>query len=114
MGLQRHNNGLLQNVAFQREPDEVYMLISEDRISHLAHQIIDRLWRDDLVDFPDETKALNTVKSSIHDYFSVAIAIDELVRKKLASYSQAKIPGSRDWEILYEKLYKEEMAKKKW
>jgi uncharacterized protein len=90
------------------------MLISEDRISHLAHRIADRLWRDDLVDIPDEARALSTIKTSIHDYFSVALDIDEMVRKKLASYSQAKVPGSRDWEILYEKLYKEEMAKKKW
>jgi len=90
------------------------MIISEDRISHLAHKVIDKLWRDDLADIADEAKALNTIKSSIHEYFSVAIDVDELVRKKIASYSQVKIPGSREWEILYEKLYKEEMAKKKW
>jgi hypothetical protein len=90
------------------------MLISEDRISHLAHKILDRIWKDDLADFTDESKALGTVKSSIHEYFSVAIVVDEQVRKKLASYSQIKVPGSRDWEILYDKLYKEEMAKKKW
>jgi hypothetical protein len=90
------------------------MLISEDRISHLAHKIADRLWRDDLVDLTDETRALGTIKTSIHDFFSIALDIDEMVRKKLASYSQAKVPGSRDWEIMYEKLYKEEMAKKKW
>ncbi len=90
------------------------MQISEDRISHLAHKIIDRLWRDDLVDFTDETKALSTMKSSIFQYFSITDEIDEIVRRKLASYSQAKVPGSRDWEILYQKFYKEELAKKKW
>ncbi len=90
------------------------MQISEDRISHLAHKILDRLWRDDLVDFTDETKALSTIKSSIHQYFSITDEIDEIVRKKLASYSQAKVPGSRDWEILYQKFYKEELAKKRW
>jgi hypothetical protein len=90
------------------------VLISEDRISNLAHKILDKLWGDDLVDFPDETKALSTIKSSIHNYFSVTDEIDQIVRKKLASYSQAKVPGSRDWEILYQKFYKEELAKKKW
>jgi hypothetical protein len=90
------------------------MLISEDRISHLSHKIFDKLWRDDLVDFTDENKALSTIKSSIHQYFSVTDQIDEIVRKKLASYSQAKVPGSREWEILYQKFYKEELAKRKW
>ncbi len=90
------------------------MLISEDRISVLAHKIIDKIWKDDLADFSDEPKALSRVKSSIHEYFSVAIVVDEQVRNKLASYSQAKVPGSREWEILYDKLYKEEMTKRKW
>jgi hypothetical protein len=90
------------------------MIISEDRISHLSHKIFEKLWRDDLVDFADEAKALSTIKLSIHQYFSVADAIDEIVRKKLSSYSQSKVPGSREWEILYHKFYKEELAKKKW
>ncbi len=90
------------------------MLISEDRISHLAHKILEKLWRDDLADFTDETKALSSIKSSISRYFSVTGEIDEIVRRKLASYSQAKVPGSREWEILYQKFYREEMAKRKW
>ena len=90
------------------------MQISEDRISHLAHKILEKLWRDDLADFPDEARALNTIKSAITTHFSVAEEIDQAVRNKLASYAQAKVPGSRDWEILYQKFYKEELAKRKW
>lgn len=90
------------------------MNISEDRISHLAHKILDRLWGDDIADFPDERRALEAIKDSLTRYFSVADEIDSLVRKKLSSYSQAKVPGSRDWEILYEKFYREETAKRKW
>lgn len=90
------------------------MHISEDRISHLAHRICDKLWRDDLADFADEARALEAVKDSITGYFAVAEEVDQAVRTKLASYSQAKVPGSRDWEILYHKFYQEEMAKRKW
>lgn len=89
-------------------------MISEDRISHIAHRIIDKLWKDDLADFPDEPRALQRAKDSIHDYFSISEEIDQAVRKKLSSYSTAKVPGSRDWEILYHKFYQEEMAKRKW
>lgn len=90
------------------------MQISEDRISHIAHKIVEKVWRDDLADFSDEARALTTVKLSITGYFSIAGEVDEIVRKKLASYSQAKVQGSREWEILYQKFYQEEMAKKKW
>jgi hypothetical protein len=90
------------------------MHVSEDRISHLAHRIVEKIWRDDLADFPDEARALKSVKDTIGTFFHLAAEVDEAVRKKLASYSQAKVPGSRDWEILYHKFYQEEMAKRKW
>jgi len=89
------------------------MQISEDRISHLAHKILDKLWSDDLADFPEEARALSAIKDAIAGYFAVAEEVDQAVRKKLASYSQAKVPGSRDWEILYQKFAREEMAKRK-
>jgi hypothetical protein len=89
------------------------MHVSEDRISHLAHRVMDSLWKNDLADFPDEPRSLLTVKGAIADFFSLADEIDQAVRKKLASYSQAKVPGSRDWEILYRKFYEEEVAKRK-
>lgn len=90
------------------------MKVSEDRISHIAHKILDKLWNDDLADFPEEARALAAIKTSISGYFSVADEIDEAVRNKLASYSQAKVPGSRDWEVLYHKFFQEEAAKRKW
>ena len=90
------------------------MQISEDRVSHLAHKIVEKLWRDDLADLPDEARALATIKGAISAFFSVSEEIDQAVRNKLASYAQAKVPGSRDWEILYQKFYKEELAKRKW
>lgn len=89
------------------------MNISEDRISHIAHKVLDRVWKDDLADFPTEPHALQRIKLSISEFFSVAEEIDQAVRRKLASYSQAKVPGSRDYEILYKKFYEEEAAKRK-
>lgn len=90
------------------------MQVSEERISHIAHKILDRLWRDDLMDFPDEARVLGAIKSSITDYFAVADEIDAIVRKKLSSYSQAKVPGSREWDVLYQKFFREEAGKKNW
>ena len=90
------------------------MNISEDRISHIAHKVVDKLWRDDLADISDEPRALNVVKDAIAAFFAVAEEIDRTVRKKLDSYSKSKIPGSREWEILYQQFYREEAARKKW
>ena len=89
-------------------------MISEDRISHVAHKIVDAVWRADVADFADETRALARVKESIAGYFAAAEEIDAAVRKKLASYAQAKVPGSREYEVLYQKFHQEEAAKRKW
>ena len=56
------------------------MSVSEDRISHLAHEIVERLWRDDLADLGDERRALDRVKESLAAYFHVAEEIEEAVR----------------------------------
>jgi uncharacterized protein len=84
------------------------MSLSEDRISNLAHEIIEKLWRDDLVDVTDEGRALNRVKQSLTAYFSVMEEIDDSVRAKLKN----RAPGSRDWEDLYRKFYQEELVRR--
>ena len=47
------------------------MRFSDDRISHLAHLIHDGLYHDDLVDYPDEDKALREIKRTLIEYFKV-------------------------------------------
>jgi len=86
------------------------MSVSEDRISHIAHEIVERIWRDDLADLTDERRALEQVKQSLAGYLHVAEEIEEAVRAKL----KTKVPGSRDWDILYHKYFQEEMARRKW
>lgn len=85
------------------------MSLSEDRISHMAHEIMERLWRDDLADIADESRALARVKQSLTAFFDVAEEIDAAVRAKLGN----RAPGSRDWELLYQKFHQEEMARRK-
>ena len=85
------------------------MSLSEDRISHLSHEIVERLWRDDLADVVDEGRALSRIKQSLTDFFNVADEIDAAVQGKLRN----RAPGSRDWEALYQKFYQEELVRRK-
>jgi len=88
------------------------VILSEARISHLAHLIFDRLWRDDLVDFANDADALRTIKETMAKVLAVDEEVDGLVRDTLSR--QKKVPGSSEWKILYEKYFREEMAKRKW
>lgn len=89
------------------------MRLSEDRISHLAHLISDGIWKDDLVDYRSEEKALLEIKKAITDYFKVEDEADTIARNKIRSLSRDVPEGSREWDILYKKYFEEERAKKR-
>ena len=85
------------------------MNFSEARISHLAHRIMDGLWRDDLVDYRDEGRVLQVLKTTISRLVAAEEEVDRLVRNKLQR--QHQVPGSREWQVLYERYFREEMNK---
>lgn len=89
------------------------MRLSESRISHLAHLILDTLWKQDLADLPNEGRALAETKAVLTEFFNREDLLDEVVRKKIQSLSRHVPPGSREWEILYRKYLEEELKKHK-
>ena len=77
---------------------------SEERISHL--------WRGDLIDVNDEGRALSALKNALNNIVRAEEEVDTLVREKLNK--QKKIVGSHDWQLLYARYHREEMAKRGW
>jgi uncharacterized protein len=88
------------------------MRLSDDRISYIAHLLVDGPWEDDLVDYTDEDMVLRETKRSIAEYFKIDDEIDNIVREKLKSYSRGIAEGGSEWEILYKKHHDEEMRKR--
>lgn len=89
------------------------MRLTEDRISHLAHLVLDRLFRDDLADFPDEAQALREAKAVFASYARAEEEADMAARRKIATLSRRVPEGSREWDILYRKYLEEEIARRK-
>ena len=87
--------------------------LSESRISHLAHLVVDGLRKGNLADFAHEGRALNETKRVLHDFFHQQNHIDEIVRQKISSLSRHVPPGSREWDVLYRKYFEEEMRKQR-
>ena len=88
------------------------MRLSDDRISHISHLVFDAVWKDDLVDFPDENKALLEIKKVITSFLKVEDDADSAARNKIRSLSRGVPEGSREWDILYKKYFEEEVSKK--
>lgn len=87
--------------------------LSESRISHLAHLVIDGLWKADLADFSNEGRALAETKKVLQEFFQHEDHVDDAVRQKIQSLSRHVPVGSREWDILYRKYLEEELRKQK-
>ena len=68
--------------------------LSESRISHLAHLVMDGLRKANLGDFPNEGRALTQTKQVLHGFFQREDQIDDIVRQKIDSLSRRVPPGA--------------------
>ena len=87
--------------------------LSESRISHLAHIVIEGLRKGNLAQFSHDGRALNETKRVLSEFFHQEDHIDDTVRQKIASLSRHIPPGSREWDVLYRKYLEEEMRKQR-
>ena len=89
------------------------MHLSESRISHLAHLVLDGLKKGQWAEFSNEGQALLETKKALQDFFHSEDQIDGLVRHKIQSLSRPVPVGSREWDILYRKYFEEESRKQR-
>jgi len=87
--------------------------LSDEKITHLSHVILKGLLEKDTVTpLVEEGEIRRGIKRVITMELKISADIDNFVRNKLLSYSK-KIPeGSPEWEVLYQKFFHEEAAKK--
>ncbi len=88
------------------------MRISEERVTHISHLVSEGIWKDDLVDFTSDERALKEIKKVIMDYLLVEDKADEAARMKITSLSKNVPEGSPEWDTLYRKYFEEELTKK--
>lgn len=85
--------------------------LSESRISHLAHLVLDSLTKAKLAEFPADGRSLTETKQILRDFFHFEDQLDDAVRQKISTLSRYVPPGSREWDVLYRKYYEEESRK---
>lgn len=84
------------------------MILSEERQTHLAHLVTDKVWGDDIVDFSDDDEALRAAKKAISLFVKENEEIDLKTRQRIQSLKRGVMEGSTEWDILYKKYYEEE------
>lgn len=90
------------------------MLLSDDKISHLSHVILDCLKKTPAAKLKgEEPRALREIKRVLATQLALEDEMDHTVRARLGSYSRPIPEGSPEWEVLYRKTYEEELRKRK-
>ncbi len=89
------------------------MSLSRPKINQLSQLIIKNLQQTGAVRL---RKAENDVRlqivKTLMDELKIEEIIDTEVRRKLASYSRKILEGSREWDVMYQKFYEQEMKKR--
>jgi hypothetical protein len=88
-------------------------MLSEDRQTHLAHVIVDGIWKDDLVEYTDEDEVIREAKRVVVEYVKHETNVDDTVRNRILTQKKGILEGSREFDILYKKYYEEEQSKRK-
>jgi len=89
------------------------ILSYEDRYNELAHKILESSWKSNLIEYAvSENRVKNIVYTSIEDYVSCFQAIEDDVAEKISHYKRKLVPGSEEYDLIFEKLYEEELRRK--
>ncbi|GHV07756.1 hypothetical protein AGMMS50229_15080 [Campylobacterota bacterium] len=91
---------------------EGLILDRDDRMSNLAHKILDDLYEDDLINYKiSENLVKNLISKAILDYGKRQEELEDKVHEKLRHYKRSVIRGTEEYDILFTKIYEEELAK---
>jgi hypothetical protein len=90
------------------------MRLSEDRISHISHLVLDMLMQNRNVDaVQPEERILREIKRSITDELKFEDEADAAARRTIHSLSRKVPEGSREWDVLYRKYLDEELNRRR-
>jgi hypothetical protein len=88
-------------------------MLSDDKVTHLTHVLLKQLLDRDLIDITEEEGTVRkAIKRAVMIQLRIGEEMDEAVRRKIDSLSRGVAEGSPEWDVLYQKYFKEEEAKR--
>lgn len=89
------------------------MMLSDEKITHTSHILFNGLINKGVIKLKaEETEVRREIKRSFIQALKTGEVIDEIVRRKLQSFSRKIVEGSTEWNILYKKFFEEEDKKR--
>ena len=87
-------------------------MISENRSSHIAHLIREKLKQTKLITSADEMKTLQSIKKGFACFLKTHEEVDHKARRQISNQKRTIVEGSMEWEVLYSRFYEQELKRK--
>ncbi len=85
----------------------------DDRYNDVSHTILDDLYENYLIEYDvNDNQVKNIIFRAFKEFSNSFDAIDDIVYKKIRGMEREIIPGTQDYELIYERLYEEELRKR--
>ncbi len=89
------------------------ILSYEERFSALSHVILNHIWEKDLINYSvSENLMKNVIFTSIEDYINKFEDVEQIVIDKIDKMKRKLIPGTDEYSVVFERLYREELKRK--
>ena len=114
MEFQRVDRRSMFSLIKKKLSHEFNVLLSyEDRYNAIAHEILEMSWKQGLIEYSvSENRVKNVVYNAIENYVEHFQAIEDDVADRIANYKRKLVPGSEEYDLIFEKLYEEELRKR--
>ena len=90
-----------------------FLLFWDDRYNALSHKILDILIQKQYIQFSvNKNQVKNIIFKAIDSFAKIHDSIQEEVVAKIKTYKRKILVGTDEYELIYDKLYEEELRKK--
>ena len=94
-------------------PEYGVIMNYEDRYNDVSHTILDELYENYLLEYEvNENQVRNVIFKAFKAFSDAYDAMDNIVYDKIKSMKKEYVPGSVEYELLYERLYEEELRRR--
>jgi len=89
------------------------VLSYEDRYSEVSHRILEKVWKENFLDYSvSDNRVKNIIYTAMETYIQNFEDVEEITAEKITHYKRKLIPGSPEYDLVFERLYEEELRKK--
>lgn len=89
------------------------MRLSNDKVHHLAYKITQALGDQDIVVLlKDQNSIRKEIADTLFEELQIEEEVEHEVQRILRSYKRKIVEGSREWDVMHQKLFEEQMKKR--